>query len=136
MVGTQTAILKVGLKDYPLAPLMTVSWELIILTIENNLPYFKTNVAKSFEVYKTKEATKWTVELPAFVDDDPNDVVSLSLDSGTASFVKLVDQSSLEIEDISNTSVKDGFYMIKLILDDGHDELVSINISLFIFDVI
>jgi len=58
------------------------------------------------------------------IKDDDFDSVTLTLDAGAASFVKLLDMNSLEIEDVSRSDVKPGMYILKLTLDDGHDKVV------------
>ena len=52
---------------------------------------------------------------------------------GSATFMYL-ENSNLKIDDVSSEKLKAGYYLIKLVLDDGKDK-VTFNLTLLVFDV-
>ena len=58
------------------------------------------------------------------MDEDANDIVKMSADFGSADFLTLNGDISIDCSDISmNSSVKAGMYLIKITLDDGRDKV-------------
>jgi hypothetical protein len=58
------------------------------------------------------------------VDEDANDNVKITADFGSANFLTLNRDKSIDCFDISvHSSVKAGMYLLKITLDDGRDKV-------------
>ena len=69
------------------APLMS-SFKVLIGM--NHAPYFKPNITEIISIQMTNATQRWSFQLPSFLDDDLGDVVTLSVDFGSASnFIQL-----------------------------------------------
>ena len=85
----------------------------------------------------TTVSKAWSFELPKILDLDAADVVTLTVDFGSAAnFLKLNGFTSIECQDIKKggqSNIRSGMYIITFILDDKKDK-VKVLLSLFVYD--
>jgi len=124
-------IIQVAL-EHPLSMKTTPVW--IEVVAFNTPPFFEAPLPESVEVTKTAEPSAWSLQLPATLDLDPEDTISVSARLGVAStFVDFdANELSLKILDLSDEVVKEGSFNVTVSVEDGTDS-VSHTIVLTVF---
>lgn len=94
----------------------------------STLPRFTTHL-NTFHVIQKLTAqdplTSWTYQFPQFTDDD-NDVVTMSINLGTASsFIVYDGVDKIKINDLSDANLIAGSYQITVTLHDGTNNVAT-----------
>jgi len=91
------------------------------MRVNTAAPRFEKLVDSPLEVIKTLNETTWSYSLPRVIDTDEDDTVTVSASMGFAStFIKFEESDlTFTINDLSSDLVIEGYYNLKVTLDDG-----------------
>jgi hypothetical protein len=83
-------------------PLVTLKTPLKVTVTKNNPPFFRPNLSEIIAIHMTNSPLLWQLKLPAIVDDDVGDIVTMTFERGNANFINItIAKDYLEIGDLS-----------------------------------